>query len=92
MGIHHTMKDEDSQFYRVNLNGVSVEFDGPSISYEQIVRKAFPKTPADLSDFSYLVTIDGSEYTGRRSRVLTPEDSVEKFDGMFIHCAKIDSE
>jgi hypothetical protein len=86
------MKDEDSQFFRVNLNGYLVDFDGPNISYEKIVRKSYRNAPEDLSGFDYLVTVNPSKSAGTRGRVLSPGQSVEKFDGMFIHCQEIPEE
>lgn len=78
--MHARMRDLDSQFDEITINGKTQEIKGMTISYDQIVNIAFPK--AQRVDYS--VIIEASPSNWRKPQILLPGQKVEKFNGMKI--------
>ncbi len=80
--MHARMRDLDSQFDEVTINGKTQEISGMTISYDQVVKIAFPNS----LNLNCSIIIEESKENSKKSQILLPNSSVEKFNGMKIKC------
>ncbi len=78
--MHARMRDLDSQFDEITINGKTLEKKGMTISYDEIIDIAFPNS----KNVNYSVIVEASRSNWKKARILLPDQTVEKFDGMKI--------
>lgn len=81
---HAIMRDLDSQFDEVTVNGKTQEVAGMYLTYEQAVKIAFPEINIMPKDI--IVTIAESKPNWKEAQTLTFGNKVDKYDNMFIKC------